>query len=172
MPLVSQADYARRRRISRQAVGKRIADGTIPVHGPKKLIDVAQADALWDATMSPQGAGRARAAAAARRSAQGAPAGASSDQLAQARAAALVLDVQTKRLNLEQRRGQLMSRDQAVLRAFAFARLIRDTLLTWPARAGPLLAAEFNLDATVFTVALERHIREQLVTLSRERPQF
>ena len=30
------------------------------MHGPRKLIDVAEADALWGATMSPQGAANAR----------------------------------------------------------------------------------------------------------------
>jgi hypothetical protein len=55
---VTQADYARRRGISREAVRKRTvtAGGPIPVHGARKLIDVAEADALWNATMSPQGA--------------------------------------------------------------------------------------------------------------------
>jgi hypothetical protein len=40
---------------TQNAVWKRttVAGGPIPVHGRTKLIDVAQADALWDATMSP-----------------------------------------------------------------------------------------------------------------------
>jgi len=56
--LVTQANYARHRGVSRVAIHKRTttAGGPIPVHGPKKLIDVAEADALWEATMSPQGA--------------------------------------------------------------------------------------------------------------------
>ena len=83
-----------------------------------------------------------------------------------------VLDVQTRRLTLEQRRGMLISRDRAVLRAFSFARLIRDRLLAWPAQVGPLLAAEFDVDATALTVALERWVREHLAMLARERPDF
>jgi hypothetical protein len=168
--LVTQADYARRKGLSRVAVHKRTTTkgGPIPVHGPKKLIDVAEADALWDATMSPQGAGRA--AAAGRRGAVPPPAG--GDDLTRARAAALVLDVQTKRLNLEQRRGALISRDRAVLRCFAFARLFRDTFLSWPARVGPQLAAQFDVDPTAFTVALEGHVRQHVTDLARERPEF
>jgi hypothetical protein len=92
--------------------------------------------------------------------------------LYQARAAALVVDVQTKRLILEQRRGTLISRDRAVRKAFAFGRLLRDAWLTWPARVGPLLAAAFDVDATAMTVALEGHVREQLASLARERPEF
>jgi len=161
---VRQAAYARHRGISREAVRQRTvpAGGPIPVHGPKKLLDIEEADRLWDATMSPQGAGRAAAA--------GRPAG--GDDLARARAAALVLDVQTKRLNLEQRRGRLISRDRAVLRCFAFARLFRDTFLSWPARVGPQLAAQFDVDPTAFTVALEGHVRQHLTDLARERPEF
>lgn len=133
MALVSQREFARHRGVSQNAVWKRttVAGGPIPVHGPKKLIDVAQADALWDATMSPQGAARAGAEATRKRRADGSATAVPGDELARARAAALVLDVQTKKLVLEQRRGQLISRDRAVLRCFAFARMLRDTWLTW-----------------------------------------
>jgi hypothetical protein len=174
MPLVTQAEYARHQGVSRVTVHLRTAPkgGVIPVHGPRKLIDVAEADALWHATMSPQGAGRARAEAERKRRAAGTATAPPGDELARARAAALVLDVQTKRLNLEQRRGQLISRDRAVLRCFAFARLFRDTFLSWPARAGPLIAAQYDIDATALTVTLESHVREQLAVLSRERPEF
>jgi hypothetical protein len=84
---------------------------------------------------------------------------------AQARAAALVVDVQTKRLTLEQRRGALISRDRAVLKTFAFARLLRDAWLAWPARIGPELAAQFGVDAGSLTVALEDAVRVHLAEL-------
>ena len=134
--LVSQRAYAKRRGISQAAVWKRTtaAGGPIPVHGPKKQLDPAEADALWDATMSPQGAAPRIGAATAPRSSEPSPPGVTGGQLAQARAAALVVDVQTKRLVLEQRRGALISRDRAVLKAFSFARMLRDAWLTWPAR--------------------------------------
>jgi hypothetical protein len=64
----------------------------------------------------------------------GASRGVTGSQLAQARAAALVVDVQTKRLVLEQRRGALISRDRAVLKAFSSARTIRDAIQAWAAR--------------------------------------
>jgi hypothetical protein len=63
-------------------------------------------------------------------------------QLAPARAAVLVADVQTKRLKLEQRGCALISRNHAVLKTFTFARLLRDAWLAWPARIGPELAAQ------------------------------
>src|SRR5262245_3003435 len=55
--LVTQADYARRRGISRRGLQTHDRGGRpILTHGPKKLIDVAEADALWEATKSPAGA--------------------------------------------------------------------------------------------------------------------
>jgi len=58
MPLVSQASYARHRGVSREAVRQRTVTvgGPIPVHGPRKLLDPAEADALWEATKSAAGA--------------------------------------------------------------------------------------------------------------------
>jgi hypothetical protein len=57
MPLVTQANYARRRGISREAVRQRTvpAGGPILVHGPRTLLDVDQADAL-ETTKSTAGA--------------------------------------------------------------------------------------------------------------------
>jgi hypothetical protein len=173
--LVSQRAYAKRRGISQAAVWKRTtaAGGPIPVHGPKKQLDPAEADALWEATMSPQGAAPRIAAAAAPRSPEpSSPPGVTGGQLAQARAAALVVDVQTKRLALEQRRGALISRDRATLKCFAFGRMLRDACLTWPARIGPQLAAKYDLDAAQLTIDLEEHVRQLITDLATERVAF
>jgi hypothetical protein len=63
--------------------------------------------------------------------------------------------MQTKRLALEQRREALISRDRAVHKAFNFARTLRDAIQAWAARAGPQLAAAFDLDAAAVTIYLE-----------------
>jgi hypothetical protein len=172
MALVRQSEYARRRGVTREAIRKRTttAGGPIPVYGVKKLIDTVEADALWHTTMSAQGMANARAGGAAR--AEGPPPAVSGAQLSAARAAALVVDVQTKRLMLEQRRGALISRDAATLKAFAFARVLRDSWLSWPARIGPQIAAQFDLDAATVVVTLERHVRAQLEELASERTEF
>jgi hypothetical protein len=173
MALVSQRAYARHRGVSQNAVWKRttVAGGPIPTHGARKLIDVAEADALWDTTMSPQGAANARAPSSSTR-AEDPPAAVTGSPLAQARAAALVVDVQTKRLVLEQRRGALVSRDLATFKAFTYTRLIRDAWLAWPARIGPQLAATFDLDPATVTVTLEQYVRQQLAELASERVEF
>lgn len=156
--------YAKHRRVSQAAVWRRTtaAGGPIPTYGPKKLIDLAEADALWDATMSPAGASHGNGG--------GTPLLGS--ELARARAAALVVDVQTKRLVLEQRRGALISRQAAVAKAFGFARMLRDRWQAWPARVGPLLAAQFELDAGAVTVVLEGCVREHLAELASESVEF
>jgi hypothetical protein len=170
--LVSQRAYAKRRNISQAAVWKRVAGGSIPVHGPKKQIDPVEADALWEATMSPQGAAPRIGAAAAPGSSEQPRPGVTGSQLAQARAAALVVDVQTKRLALEQRRGALISRDRAVAKAFAFGRMLRDAWLTWPARVGPQLAADLGVEPAVLVIALEDLVRAHLEELASERCEF
>ncbi len=172
MALVSQRAYAKRRGISQAAVWKRTtaAGGPIPVHGPRKQVDPAEADALWDATMSPQGAASGNGATAG--SAESSPPGITGSQLAHARAAALVVDVQTKRLVLDQRRGALISRDRAVLKALSFARMLRDAWLTWPARVGPQLAADLGVEPAVLVIALEDLVRAHLEELASERCDF
>jgi len=73
---------------------------------------------------------------------------------------------------LEQRRGALISRDRALIKAFGFARMLRDRWLAWPAKVGPLLAAQFEVDAGTLTVALEGYVRDQLAELASERCEF
>lgn len=92
--------------------------------------------------------------------------------LSRARAALPVIEVALKRLALGERRGGLVSRQVAVAKASAYGRLFRDAWLAWPARVGPLLAAEFDRDATALTVALEGFVREHLEQLASERAEF
>jgi hypothetical protein len=82
------------------------------------------------------------------------------------------VDAQAKRLALEQRRGALISKDRAVMKAFSFTRMLRDRWLAWPARVGPLSAAQFELDAGAVTVVLEGLVREHLEELASERCAF
>jgi hypothetical protein len=77
MALLTQSQFARRCGVSRQAIGKQVAAGVIPVCGPRRLIDPAEADRVYlpraDAGM-PQLRLDARAAAADRWYAWGAAA--------------------------------------------------------------------------------------------------
>jgi hypothetical protein len=177
MALISQREYARRRGLSKTAVLKRTAEhgGPIPTHGPRKQIDEAEADALWEATMAPNGYATSRFQNPAnappseppRRGIIG-----NTTALWQARTAMLLTEAQLKRLQLEERRGLVINRATALAKAFAFARLFRDAWQAWPARVGPLLAAQFERDATAITVALEAHVREHLEQLASKRTEF
>jgi hypothetical protein len=77
-----------------------------------------------------------------------------------------------RRLVLEQRRGQLMSRERARLKAFAFASMVRDACETWPSRIGPPLAATFDLDAGAVTLYLQDHVQQLITELASERVEF
>jgi hypothetical protein len=177
MPLVSAREYARQRGISEGAVRKRTDrhGGPIPTHGPQKLIDVAEADALWEATMAPNGYATSRFQNPADAPPSEPPSRGiigNTTALWQARTAMLLTEAQLKRLQLEERRGLVVNRATALAKAFAFGRLFRDAWLAWPARVGPLLAAQFERDATAVTVALEGLVRERLEQLARERVAF
>jgi len=88
------------------------------------------------------------------------------------RAAVLGIEVEVKRLALDKLRGELISRDGATRTAFAFGRLWRDRWMAWPARVGPELAMQFNVDAGALTVALERVVHEHLTELASESVEF
>ena len=45
--LLTQAAYARRHGVSRQAINRYVRDGIIPTHGPRKLIAPSEADGCW-----------------------------------------------------------------------------------------------------------------------------
>lgn len=205
--LVTQAEFARRRGVSREAVGKRTTTrgGPIPVHGPRKLIDVAEADALWAPTIatSQDFAGNSRfeapdepapapaagaqpqpqAAAPAQPEAMEAPDLAELDDTppvmppqadgqdaitpaARAKLASAVIRAQREAMELEEKRGSLVSKALAIRQVFGFARRTRDAWLNWPGRIAPGLAAELGVDQHVLTAALERHVRDHLADLA------
>jgi len=68
--------------------------------------------------------------------------------------------------------GGLIAKDRAVAKAFGFARMLRDRWMAWPARVGPLPAAQFELDAGAMTVVLEQMVREHLDELASESVEF
>lgn len=202
--LVTQAEFARRRGVSREAVGKRTTTrgGPIPVHGPRKLIDVVEADALWAPTIatSQDFAGNSRfeapdapapapaADAQPQPAAPAQPAAVEAPDLealddtppvmaqadgqdtiapaARAKLASAVIRAQREAMELEEKRGSLVSKALAIRQVFGFARRTRDAWLNWPGRIAPGLAAELGVDQHVLTAALERHVRDHLTDLA------
>jgi hypothetical protein len=169
MPLVSQAAYARRRGISREAVRQRTvtAAGPIPVHGAKKLIDVAEADALWAATMSAQGAAHSPAIRGdGLHGLANGDGGSDAVALIAARAAVMKAEAELRQLRLSERRGQLLDRAATLARFFAVVRGMRDAWLAWPARIGAELAGVLGVEPGPLMIALEPFVRRQLVELA------
>jgi hypothetical protein len=171
--LISQREYGRRRGVSGEAVRKRTATmgGPIPVHGPRKRIDDAEADRLWLSTMHPAGATTSRFQSpphSARTPGRGAPAATSerTGALTRARTALLLTEAQIKRLRLEQRRSQLLDRDTVRAKFVETVDRMRGAWLAWPERVGPALAGDLGVDAPRLIAALERYVRRQLAELA------
>jgi hypothetical protein len=157
--------FARTRGVTHQAVRKAIARGRL-VPLADGTIDPETAERTW-----PRGAPSERHDVP-----PGAPGsgGAPFDPLAldRARAVKTTIEAQRARLELERRRGALIDRDRATFKCFAFARMLRDAWMNWPARVGPQLAARFEVDAGAMTVVLEAYVREHLTELASESVEF
>jgi hypothetical protein len=148
-------------------------------------IDEAEADAIYQASMAPNGMANSRFRSPAGPGEPAAPSSAGGSSRAaivgtaatlwQARTAIFLTEAQLKRLQLEERRGLVINRQLALGKAFAFARL-RDRWLGWPARIGPELAADHAcsrckhpLEPTRLMIAVEPYVRLQLEELAAVR---
>jgi hypothetical protein len=112
----------------------------------------------------------------------GEPVSAAGMTFMQARTANEVLKAQERRLRLQQMKGELVDRAQAVAQVFRLARDERDAWVNWPARVAAVMAAELSaacseaaggtveLDAHRLHSLLERHVREHLAELAEIRP--
>jgi hypothetical protein len=158
--------FARQRGVTHQTVRKAIARGRL-VPLADGTIDPAAAERTW-----PRGAPSERHDVPHAAPAAGVGAGFDPLALDRARAAKTVIDAQRARLELDHRRGALISRDLAVHKVFSFARMLRDAWLTWPARVGPQLAADLGVEPAVLVIALENLVRVHLEELARERCEF
>lgn len=65
-------------------------------------------------------------------------------------------------LELDKRRGELVSRSEVETAAFNRARLERDALLNWPARVSSLIGAALTADAALVQITLDLYLREFL----------
>jgi hypothetical protein len=131
MDLISAADYAHHAGLSRATVSQQIARGKIPVYGlngermapgdpGKKLINAAEADRARSQSRNRVNVAADEAASAPRGADQGQP------NLTRARTASEVYRAQLLRLDLEERRGELIqvSKVEDAL-AFAGEKIVR-----------------------------------------------
>ncbi|PRG81300.1 elements of external origin [Burkholderia multivorans] len=171
--------YARHRGVSHVAVKKAIDTGRItPL--PDGTIDAETADAQWARnTVQPRRAPEQKPHTPQRAQTRPErqlpdpvtpplPTGGTS--LLQARTVNEVLKAQLHKVELAQRKGELVDRAQAVAHVFKLARSERDAWLNWPARISAQMAARLDVDAHALHVALEAAVREHLQELGELRP--
>ena len=88
---------------------------------------------------------------------------------AAARTAELILKTRERDLKMKVASGDLCHAATVHEAAFRSAREARDRLQNWPARVGPVLAAEIGVDPVKLTILLENHIRKYLIEQSKPR---
>jgi hypothetical protein len=77
-----------------------------------------------------------------------------------------------KKLEYEQKEGSLIELAVAERVLFECARADRDAWLNWPARVGPLIAADLGLEADRVTGILTEHVHKQIAQLGEPDPDF
>jgi phage terminase Nu1 subunit (DNA packaging protein) len=128
--LVSQAEYARHRGVSRQYISRLAKAGVLVVRGGK--VDVAASDAVLDDR--PEKISEAATSGPVE-------AGAQTTTYAQAKLADMLFRARLRKLEYETKSGKLIPTDEVKVVWFKQARQIRDKLLAMPAKLAPQLAA-------------------------------
>jgi hypothetical protein len=76
------------------------------------------------------------------------------------------------RLEFEQKSGVLVDLETASTILFEEFRAQRDAWLNWPARVGPILAAELGVEADRLTGALTAYVHKQVTSLGEPQAEF
>lgn len=77
-----------------------------------------------------------------------------------------------RELEYEQKSGTLVELDTACAILFEEHRAQRDAWLNWPARVGPIIAAELGLEADRVTEVLTAHVHSQVAQLGEPEANF
>ena len=141
--LITQAEYARRRGCSREAVRKAITDGRINAFGPDKLVDADLADAQWVRNTRSRVVGTSPAAAPAPQCSDPPVVASSSYQAWRCRREAA--EAQSAELALAELRGELIRRADMEHIVGGLAAALKESVLQIKARLAPLLAAESDI---------------------------
>ena len=138
--LVSQAEYARQRGVSRQYVGQMVAKGVIKLTGRK--VDTDQADAALAAIREPVRPERRGEASAAVPDAPALPRGDLPTLLLKTRIKSEVERAKLLEIKARVEAGKYVDADDVRVAAFNKARVVRDGLLNIPDRLSAVLATE------------------------------
>jgi hypothetical protein len=135
---MSQADYARHRKVDRSYINRLAKRGILVMRG--KLIDVAPSDAVLDdkpvdvERTDPVHTPPVRATVET-------TVGGQPTSFAQARTIEMVYRARARKLDFEAKSGKLISADEVKVAWFQIVRQVRDKLLAMPTKLAPQLAA-------------------------------
>lgn len=200
MALVSQADFARQHGVSRKTVTQWKAAGYLVLDGGK--VDVEATDAALEergvgrfgngnkkpvTSAEPKGNGKAKKAAP-KPDPDDAPdldaivqdadafirAVLAGEYATYAHAERIKENALALKhvLDARQKAGALVELSLAERVLFEAFRAVRDSWLNWPARVGPLVAADLGLEADTVTEALTQHVQQHLAELGEPEPEF
>jgi hypothetical protein len=149
---MTQAEYARHRGCSREAVRKAIDAGRIVAFGPDKLVDRELADTQWKRNTRTRISATPPGSPAAQRSPEGASQYAPPDQVGasdggdgdywKSRARREMAEAELSELKLAEQRGVLVRVADVRTALSTKASALREAFLQLPARLAPVLAAE------------------------------
>ena len=192
--LVTQAEYARHRGVSRKTVTQWKREGILVMNG--SLVDRSASDRALQAAgrsgassaplgnsqgnaggNTPDGQGNnptrlkpvpTAAVNSVRETLQesGQPSGPGGMTFMQAKTADMVLRAQLRKLELEERKNSLIDREKNYAHIFRNARQFRDAVMNWPARVVAEMAAELEIDPHTLQLAMEQHLRQLLQELA------
>lgn len=174
---VSIRAYSRHRGVSDTAVHKAIQSGRITLE-PDGTIDIAKADQQWEANTNKAQQRSQRKkdiptealASVDETLRETETASGGGTTYVQARTANEVIKAQTSKLKLQQLKGELVDRAQALGHVFKLARAERDAWIGWPSRVSAQMAAELDVDAHTMHVTLEQYVRQHLSELADIKP--
>jgi hypothetical protein len=155
--LITQAEYARSRNVTRQMVSKEIRQGKYPKHRGCK-IDPEEADALLASTRDPARELRKSEPSAAT------PRTIAPEGFYAARTVREHYAARLAKLEYERECGKLVDVEEVNKSAFEMGRIIRDALLNLPDRLAPILAAESDVHKV--HALMMKEIRTRLETLT------
>lgn len=151
----SKSAFAARVGLTKGRISQLISDG-LPVTAKGK-IEIAAALEWLDRNLDPD----------RRQKTDTAKGECSSPSLTEARRLHIIVQAQRGKLALEQERGQLINRAEAIATVFARGRAERDAHIAWVQRSAPVIAAELEADAGKCFAVLDRLMREHLDWLAK-----
>ena len=144
------------RGVTEGAVRKAIKTGRITPNDDS-TIDVDRADQEWK-----ENTDEAKINTGLPAMAENIPAVNGKPSFAKIKTAHELYKAQLTQLALQEKKGQLINKDQVTAQVYKLGRQVRDSWMNWPARVSATMAAELGVDEHALHQALERYVREHL----------